>query len=154
MKTIRYRVSAEMAQYAVTRRLHYARDQLFDLVADVESYPCFVPYLAAVRVDRRGDPEIRVDMLFVFGPLRRRIQSTGVLHRPSRIVITSTDAPFRLFRFDWRFQSAPSGHTDVEFSAEFEFRSGPLRRWARENPQAPEARPQNPVNLNAIPPLF
>ncbi len=38
--------------------------------------------------------------------------------------------------------------------AEFEFRSGPLRRWARENPSAPEARPHRPVNLNAIPPLF
>jgi hypothetical protein len=38
--------------------------------------------------------------------------------------------------------------------AEFEFRSGPLRRWARENPNAPEARPYRPVDLAAIPPLF
>jgi hypothetical protein len=38
--------------------------------------------------------------------------------------------------------------------AEFEFRSGPLRQWARENPGAPEARPQRQVDLGAIPPLF
>jgi hypothetical protein len=38
--------------------------------------------------------------------------------------------------------------------AEFEFRNGPLRRWARENPSAPEARPQRPVDLAAIRPLF
>jgi hypothetical protein len=37
---------------------------------------------------------------------------------------------------------------------EFEFRIGPLRRWARRNPSAPEATPQRPVDLNAIPPLF
>jgi hypothetical protein len=37
---------------------------------------------------------------------------------------------------------------------EFEFRNGPLRRWARENPSAPEARPHRPVDLAAIPPLF
>ena len=37
---------------------------------------------------------------------------------------------------------------------EFEFRSGPLRRWARHNPGAPEATPQRPVDLDAIPPLF
>jgi hypothetical protein len=37
---------------------------------------------------------------------------------------------------------------------ELEFRSGPLRRWARENPNAPEARPHRPVDLDAIPPLF
>ena len=38
--------------------------------------------------------------------------------------------------------------------AEFAFRSGPLRRWARENPSAPEARPYRPIDLGAIPPLF
>jgi hypothetical protein len=38
--------------------------------------------------------------------------------------------------------------------AEFEFRTGPLRRWARENPSAPEARPHRPVDLGALPPLF
>ena len=37
---------------------------------------------------------------------------------------------------------------------EFEFRIGPLRRWARQYPGAPEATPQRPVNLNAIPPLL
>jgi len=37
---------------------------------------------------------------------------------------------------------------------EFEFRSGPLRRWAQENPNAPEARPHRSVDLDAIPPLF
>ena len=38
--------------------------------------------------------------------------------------------------------------------AEYEFRNGPLRRWARENPSAPEARPHRPVDLAALPPLF
>ena len=37
---------------------------------------------------------------------------------------------------------------------EFHFRSGPLRRWARQHPSAPEARPHRRVDLDAIPPLF
>lgn len=37
---------------------------------------------------------------------------------------------------------------------EFQFRIGPLRRWALENPSAPEASPGRAVDLNAIPPLF
>ena len=37
---------------------------------------------------------------------------------------------------------------------EFEFRIGPLRRWARQNSSAPEARPHRPVDLDVIPPLF
>jgi hypothetical protein len=37
---------------------------------------------------------------------------------------------------------------------EFEYRIGPLQRWARQNPSAPERRPQSPVDLDGIPPLF
>jgi hypothetical protein len=38
--------------------------------------------------------------------------------------------------------------------AEYAFRIGPLRRWARANPAMPEARPGQPVDLAALPPLF
>src|SRR5580700_3704962 len=38
--------------------------------------------------------------------------------------------------------------------AEYAFRIGQLRRWARANPQMPEARPHKPVDLAALPPLF
>ena len=37
---------------------------------------------------------------------------------------------------------------------EFDFRAGPLRRWAQLNPTAPEAQPHRPVDLAALPPLF
>ena len=37
---------------------------------------------------------------------------------------------------------------------EFEFRIGPLRRWARQKPSSPERRPQRPVDLDGIPSLF
>lgn len=37
---------------------------------------------------------------------------------------------------------------------EFQFRMGPLRRWAQQTPGAPEARPEMPVDLNRLPPLF
>jgi hypothetical protein len=39
-------------------------------------------------------------------------------------------------------------------SEEYAFRIGPLRRWARANPQMSEARPDRPVDLAALPPLF
>jgi hypothetical protein len=39
-------------------------------------------------------------------------------------------------------------------SEEYAFRIGPLRRWARANPAVPEARPEQPVDLAALPPLL
>jgi hypothetical protein len=38
--------------------------------------------------------------------------------------------------------------------AEYAFRIGPLRRWARAYPVMPEARPERPVDLTALPSLF
>jgi hypothetical protein len=37
---------------------------------------------------------------------------------------------------------------------EYAFRLGPLRRWARAHPGMPEARPEDPVDLAALPSLF
>ncbi len=37
---------------------------------------------------------------------------------------------------------------------EYAFRLGPLRRWARAHPGMPEARPEKPVDLAALPSLF
>lgn len=37
---------------------------------------------------------------------------------------------------------------------EYEFRIGPLRQWARANPDMPEARPERTVDLAALRPLF
>lgn len=39
-------------------------------------------------------------------------------------------------------------------AAEYTFRMGPLRQWARLHPRAPEAAPRRPVDLAALPPLF
>ncbi len=38
--------------------------------------------------------------------------------------------------------------------AEYAFRTGPLRHWARANPEMPEARPNEPVDLARLPSLF
>lgn len=66
-----------MNRYVVARRSRYIREELFDLVADVESYPEFVPYIVGTRVDRAATPQVRVEMLLAFGLLRRRIRSVG-----------------------------------------------------------------------------
>jgi coenzyme Q-binding protein COQ10 len=101
---------------------------MFDLVADVESYPEFVPHLTAIRVVRRDTHEIEVDMLFALGVLRRRIRSIGTLRRPGRIDIASRDAPFRFFGFHWTFEAIGKQRTRVGFEAEFAFRN---RIWQR-----------------------
>ncbi len=105
------------------RRIPFSQQQIFDMVADVEKYPAFLPRILASRVRHREGDAVYVDMLLGFGILRRRIGSIGVLSPPSRIDITSGDPPFRHLGLHWSFKPGTDGETVVALHAEFEFRS-------------------------------
>jgi coenzyme Q-binding protein COQ10 len=112
-----------MAGHTERHRLPYAREQLFDLVADVERYPDFLHWVVATRVLRREGNTLWVEMVVGTGVLRRRFVSTAVLDRPKRIEIRSQDALFERYHQTWTFQAAEGGGTIVEFHVDFGFRS-------------------------------
>jgi coenzyme Q-binding protein COQ10 len=114
---------------AHTARLHlsYAPSQLFDLVADVEKYPQFMPWVIAATISRRQDRTIWVEMTIGAGPLRKRFSTIGVLDPPRRIDVNSDDPLFERFRQTWTFEPAPKGGTILEYHVDFKFRSRSLQ---------------------------
>lgn len=112
-----------MTAYSQHRHLPYTAPQLFDLVADVESYPQFLPGVLACSIRRRHDHSIDVDMTIAAGPLRKRFCSVGLLARPQRIDIISNDPMFERFVQSWTFTPAAAGGTDVGYHLDFQFRS-------------------------------
>jgi coenzyme Q-binding protein COQ10 len=113
-----------------TERLHfkYKATQLFDLVADVERYPEFLPWVIAARIRRHQDQTLWVDMTMGTGFLRKTFSTIALLDRPHRIDISSHDPLFERFEQKWRFQPAADGGTNLEYQADFRFRSGLLQR--------------------------
>jgi coenzyme Q-binding protein COQ10 len=109
------------------RHLQYATTQLFDLVADVEAYPEFLPWVKEVDVHQRKDHSIFVSMTVADGPLRRRFSTMAVLDRPHRIEISSCDPIFDRFEQRWTFEPATNGGTNVEYHVDFKFRSRVLQ---------------------------
>jgi coenzyme Q-binding protein COQ10 len=111
----------------MTRRvrlhLNYSSPQLFDLVADVERYPEFLPWVLAARVTQRQDATIGVDMTIGTSLLCKRFKTVAILERPHRIDIKSHDPLFDRFRQIWTFAPATDDGTDVEYQVDFEFRS-------------------------------
>jgi len=103
--------------------LRYAATQLFDLIADVERYPEFLPWVLAARIRRREGQTIWVDMTLGTRFLRRRFSTVGLLERPHRITINSDDAMLERFEQRWTFKTAPDGGADVEYRVDFRFRS-------------------------------
>ncbi|HEY5293649.1 MAG TPA: type II toxin-antitoxin system RatA family toxin [Burkholderiales bacterium] len=101
----------------------YTTGQLFDLVADVEKYPQFLPWILSSRILRREQNAVWVEMILGIGPLQQHFNSQAVLHRPHTIEITSSDAPFHWFRQQWQFTTDHEGRTVVGYSYDFSLRS-------------------------------
>jgi coenzyme Q-binding protein COQ10 len=120
-------VTVELPRHSERRRLPFSAPQLFDLVADVERYPDFLPAVAATEVRRREGNMVWLDMVVGAGPLRRRFASKAVLDRPRRIEITSADALFERYRQRWTFEPDAEGGTTVECDVDVALRSRLLR---------------------------
>jgi coenzyme Q-binding protein COQ10 len=112
-----------MATYSHKLRLKYTPAQLFDLVADVERYPEFMPWTITTRVRRRTNRVIWTDLTIGTGIIRKRFSTVATLDRPHRIAITSDDPLFERFEQKWTFEDSLEGGTDIEYYTDFQFRS-------------------------------
>ncbi len=119
-----------MPSFATTRRVPFTPRQMFDLVADVERYPQFLPMCEALAVRRRereGYVDIlTADMTVGYKAIRETFTSRVRLE-PSRYEVVAKGAsgamgPFRRLENRWQFRAAPGG-CDIDFSIAYEFKS-------------------------------
>ncbi|MGA0538966.1 type II toxin-antitoxin system RatA family toxin [Neotabrizicola sp. VNH66] len=120
-----------MPTHHETRRLPYTARQMFDLVADVESYPKFLPWNAAARIRTRhpveGGEVMEADLVISFKVFRERFGSrVTLMPGESRILTEYLDGPFRYMRSTWAFRDVEGG-CEVEFFVDFEFRNAILQ---------------------------
>jgi coenzyme Q-binding protein COQ10 len=115
------------------RRVRRPAEQMFDLVADVERYPEFVPLCTALRVRSRrpgahGRETLIADMSVGYKLIRETFTSRVVLDRPRlRVVVEYIDGPFSHMENIWTFRDGPEpGCSIVTFFIDYEFRSRTL----------------------------
>ena len=117
-----------MPTHAEKRAVPYTAKQMFDLVADVERYPQFLPWCVACRVVRRPAPDAFVaDMMIGFKMFREKFTSEVTLHNPERIDVVYDRGPFRYLTNHWRFESDARDMCVIDFYIDFEFRSRTLQ---------------------------
>jgi coenzyme Q-binding protein COQ10 len=114
----------------------YSAAQMFDLVADVEKYPEFLPWCIALRVLNRDLSEaggkLRAEMIVSYKVFRERFKSDVVLDvADKKIDIDYLDGPFRRLHNQWRFEDKADGGSVIHFFIEFEFRNIVLQSTAR-----------------------
>jgi len=117
-----------MPTHAEQRRLPYSAKQLFDLVADVERYPEFLPWCVGARIRERTEKLLVADLLIGFRMVRERFTSRVVLSPYDRIDVAYSEGPFRYLTNHWVFQPQPDGGCVIDFFVDFEFRSRLLQK--------------------------
>lgn len=111
-----------MPTHAEQRLLPFTVEQLFDLVADIERYPEFLPWCVGARVRERRDDYILGDLLIGWRMVRERFTSRVHLYRPDRIDVEYAEGPFKYLENHWKF-IPQNGGTLIDFHVDFEFRS-------------------------------
>ncbi|MGB1547742.1 MAG: type II toxin-antitoxin system RatA family toxin [Alphaproteobacteria bacterium] len=112
-----------MPTHAEKRHLPYTPEQLFDLVADIERYPEFLPWCLGARIRKREGNTVHADLVIGFKMFRERFSSVDVFDRPRRIDIRYTKGPLHYLNNHWVFERAADGGCNIDFFIDFEFRS-------------------------------
>jgi coenzyme Q-binding protein COQ10 len=118
-----------MPQFTTTRRVQHAAADMFDLVADVERYPEFVPLCGSLKVRKRiPEPEgvevVVADMTVAYKLVREQFTSRVTLDRPNlQILVEYLEGPFSHLENRWSFHPVGERCCDIEFFISYEFKS-------------------------------
>ena len=121
-----------MPTFSNKRRVRHSAADMFDLVADVEHYPEFVPMCKAMKVRQRtaageGVEIVVADMTVSFKLVRETFRSRVTLDRPKlQILVEYLQGPFSHMQNRWTFRPLDDRSCEVEFFIDYEFRSRTL----------------------------
>ena len=116
-----------MTSHAETKYLPYTAKEMFDLVADISSYPEFLPWCAAARVRKEIQKgvikQIEADLVISFKVFREKFGSRVLLDASKFTIETEyLDGPFRHMQSVWSFNNSEQG-CEVNFNVDFEFKN-------------------------------
>ena len=126
-----------MTKKRIETRVPYSAGQMFDLVADIDQYPDFLPWCAALRVaereiDAHGRGTVVADMVVAYRMFRERFRSRVALDRPTGAIdVAYVSGPFRELGNHWRFRDLPEGGSVVDFEIDFELKNFLLQATAQ-----------------------
>ena len=106
-------------------RVPYTREQMFDLVNDVEQYPKFLHWCRGARIDVRQGNMMEATLQIGALGFEQSFRTRNTLQRPERIGIDLVSGPFRRLRGEWRFAAA-NGGTDISLALAFDVTLSPF----------------------------
>lgn len=121
-----------MPSFRTTRHVPHSARNMFDLVADVERYPEFLPLCTGLRVLRRipvgeGKETLVAEMSVGYKAISERFTTKVTTDTNAlEIHVSYVDGPFKYLENRWEFRPSDDGGSDVHFFIDYEFRSRTL----------------------------
>jgi coenzyme Q-binding protein COQ10 len=118
-----------MPQFTNRRRVKHAAGDMFDLVADIEHYPEFVPLCRRLRIRSRSPGPDGVEILVADMDVAYKLVSASFTTRVTldqaklKILVQYLEGPFSHLDNRWGFRPAGERACDVEFYISYEFRN-------------------------------
>jgi ribosome-associated toxin RatA of RatAB toxin-antitoxin module len=101
--------------------VRHSAQEMFDLVADVEGYPKFLPWCDAATLLSRSEDELcgRIEVARL--GVRQVFATCNKLEPPERMYLDLKEGPFRKLTGVWSFTPLRQDACKVELELEFEF---------------------------------
>jgi coenzyme Q-binding protein COQ10 len=118
-----------MPEFTTSRIVHHSATDMFDLVADVDKYPQFVPLCSGLKVKRRTkdakDRDVLVaDMTVAYKLIRETFTSRVTLDPAElQILVEYLEGPFSNLQNRWTFVPKGDDACEVKFFITYQFKS-------------------------------
>ncbi len=118
-----------MPRFNSRRRVKHSAAQMFELVADMERYPEFVPLCSSLKIRQRtpkldGTEVVVSDMTVSFKLIREAFTTRVTLDRPNlKILVEYLQGPFSNLENRWTFEPISDSACEVGFYLAYEFKS-------------------------------
>ena len=116
-----------MPRASVKRLIECKKNQLIDLVLDIEKYPNFVPYCIDAKVHEKNETgdyiNIIADLTIGKGPFKDTYKSDVKFNKKNNsIYVTNIDGPLKHLNNKWTFEDHKEG-TEIYFDVDFEIKN-------------------------------
>ncbi len=116
-----------MPRASVKRLIECEKNQLINLVLDIEKYPTFVPYCVDAKVYEKNDTDdfinIIADLTIGKGPFKDTYKSDVKYNKKEdSIYVTNLDGPLNHLVNKWHFKEE-NNLTEISFEIDFELKN-------------------------------
>jgi ribosome-associated toxin RatA of RatAB toxin-antitoxin module len=98
----------------------YPAEAMYQLVADVETYPEFLPWCRSARIEGGSGGEVNARIEIARGPVRKSFTTRNRFRYGETIRISLIDGPFKHLEGEWRFTPLGNDGSKIELHLEFD----------------------------------